>query len=207
MYRKQVRRYTTSQRCNANVTKNKKVLALGLIRRLSMHVCADIKVIKGLLAASSGRRVGERRAADIHRRAVRFFSDGKDLIGKRFNRVPLACFSHSVSFLIIKSPRSSLEILLRRLTVRSFFRKNCTSCKCPREAHDICHEEWVSVRSRLGLKSDDSSGSVGVDLKEKGLAWAPPGLPSNKVSTLAFFTFSKRMMDAVDETRFVKNQR
>ncbi|XP_018349456.1 PREDICTED: zinc finger protein 850 isoform X4 [Trachymyrmex septentrionalis] len=60
-------------------------------------------------------------------------------------------------------------------------RKNCTSCKCPREAHDVCHEEWVSVRSRLGLKGDESNGPIGVDPREKGLAWVPPGLPSHKV--------------------------
>ncbi|XP_054014790.1 zinc finger CCCH domain-containing protein 13-like isoform X2 [Hylaeus anthracinus] len=54
------------------------------------------------------------------------------------------------------------------------WRKNCTSCKCPREAHDVCHEEWVSVRSRLGLKGDESSSPVGFDPREKGLAWAPP---------------------------------
>ncbi|KAL0115188.1 hypothetical protein PUN28_010653 [Cardiocondyla obscurior] len=61
------------------------------------------------------------------------------------------------------------------------WRKNCTSCKCPREAHDVCHEEWVSVRSRLGLKGDESNGPIGVDPRERGLAWAPPGLPSHKV--------------------------
>ncbi|XP_076281327.1 four and a half LIM domains protein limpet isoform X4 [Lasioglossum baleicum] len=60
-------------------------------------------------------------------------------------------------------------------------RKNCTSCKCPREAHDVCHEEWVSVRSRLGLKGEESSSPVGFDPRAKGLAWAPPGLPAHKV--------------------------
>ncbi|XP_078038825.1 four and a half LIM domains protein limpet isoform X4 [Augochlora pura] len=60
-------------------------------------------------------------------------------------------------------------------------RKNCTSCKCPREAHDVCHEEWVSVRSRLGLKGEESSSPVGFDPRTKGLAWAPPGLPAHKV--------------------------
>ncbi|XP_076281329.1 four and a half LIM domains protein limpet isoform X5 [Lasioglossum baleicum] len=59
--------------------------------------------------------------------------------------------------------------------------KNCTSCKCPREAHDVCHEEWVSVRSRLGLKGEESSSPVGFDPRAKGLAWAPPGLPAHKV--------------------------
>ncbi|XP_031847933.1 four and a half LIM domains protein limpet isoform X6 [Nomia melanderi] len=61
------------------------------------------------------------------------------------------------------------------------WRKNCTSCKCPREAHDVRHEEWVSVRSRLGLKGEESGSSVGFDLRSKGLAWAPPGLPAHKV--------------------------
>lgn len=70
---------------------------------------------------------------------------------------------------------------MRALRIYSTSRKNCTSCKCPREAHDVCHEEWVSVRSRLGLKGDESSGPIGVDPREKGLAWAPPGLPSHKV--------------------------
>ncbi|XP_046750963.1 prickle planar cell polarity protein 3-A isoform X2 [Diprion similis] len=61
------------------------------------------------------------------------------------------------------------------------WRKNCSSCKCPREAHDVCHEEWVSVRSRLGLKSDGAGGSVAFDPRDMGLAWAPPGLPAHKV--------------------------
>ncbi|XP_034186108.2 four and a half LIM domains protein limpet isoform X5 [Osmia lignaria lignaria] len=59
--------------------------------------------------------------------------------------------------------------------------KNCTSCKCPREAHDVCHEEWVSVRSRLGLKGEESSSPSVFDPRAKGLAWAPPGLPAHKV--------------------------
>lgn len=46
----------------------------------------------------------------------------------------------------------------------------------------MCHEEWVSVRSRLGLKGDESSTPVGFDPRSKGLAWAPPGLPAHKVS-------------------------
>ncbi|XP_020280385.1 prickle-like protein 3 isoform X6 [Pseudomyrmex gracilis] len=61
------------------------------------------------------------------------------------------------------------------------YKKNCARCKCPRENHDVCHEEWVSVRSRLGLKGDESSGPISVDPREKGLAWAPPGLPWHKV--------------------------
>ncbi|XP_063991967.1 uncharacterized protein Lmpt isoform X1 [Diachasmimorpha longicaudata] len=61
------------------------------------------------------------------------------------------------------------------------WRKNCTSCKCPKEAHDVCHEEWVSVRARLGLKGDGTNNYVGFEPRERGLAWAPPGLPPNKV--------------------------
>ncbi|XP_066602067.1 uncharacterized protein [Prorops nasuta] len=61
------------------------------------------------------------------------------------------------------------------------WRKNCTSCKCPRNAHDVCHEEWVSVRSRLGLKGDEANGSLGSDPRDRGFAWAPPGLPPHKV--------------------------
>ncbi|XP_026671258.1 four and a half LIM domains protein 2 isoform X7 [Ceratina calcarata] len=59
-------------------------------------------------------------------------------------------------------------------------RKNCTSCKCPREAHDVCHEEWASVRSRLGLKGEESPSQT-VHPRSMGLAWTPPGLPPHKV--------------------------
>ncbi|KAK0164585.1 hypothetical protein PV328_003197 [Microctonus aethiopoides] len=62
-----------------------------------------------------------------------------------------------------------------------FIEKNCTSCKCPKEAHDVCHEEWVSVRARLGLKGDGPNNYIGFEPRERGLAWAPPGLPPNKV--------------------------
>ncbi|XP_026671257.1 prickle planar cell polarity protein 3 isoform X5 [Ceratina calcarata] len=58
--------------------------------------------------------------------------------------------------------------------------KNCTSCKCPREAHDVCHEEWASVRSRLGLKGEESPSQT-VHPRSMGLAWTPPGLPPHKV--------------------------
>lgn len=45
----------------------------------------------------------------------------------------------------------------------------------------MCHEEWVSVRSRLGLKGEESSCPATFDPRGKGLAWAPPGLPAHKV--------------------------
>lgn len=45
----------------------------------------------------------------------------------------------------------------------------------------MCHEEWVSVRARLGLKGEGPNNHVGLDPRERGLAWAPPGLSPNKV--------------------------
>ncbi|XP_014235312.1 prickle planar cell polarity protein 3-A isoform X3 [Trichogramma pretiosum] len=59
--------------------------------------------------------------------------------------------------------------------------KNCSNCKCPREAHDVCHHEWVSVRARLGLKADETPEPACFDPRDAGLAWAPPGLPLHKV--------------------------
>lgn len=46
----------------------------------------------------------------------------------------------------------------------------------------------MSVRSRLGLKGEESSSPVGFDPREKGLAWAPPGLPAHKVANILFAT-------------------
>ncbi|KAL0266282.1 UNVERIFIED_CONTAM: hypothetical protein PYX00_008874 [Menopon gallinae] len=59
-------------------------------------------------------------------------------------------------------------------------RKTCSSCKCPRESHDIYHEEWINVRDMLGFDSNDDSN------KDKsfreGYSWVPPGLPSHKIA-------------------------
>lgn len=67
-------------------------------------------------------------------------------------------------------------------------RKTCHSCKCPREAHDVYHEEWVNVRERLGFRLDvdqdpdkPTRGSKERSQAE-GYSWVPPGLPSHKVS-------------------------
>lgn len=69
-------------------------------------------------------------------------------------------------------------------------RKTCQSCKCPREAHDVYHEEWVNVRERLGFRTDpdhdvDRPGHGAPGSKERsqaeGYSWVPPGLPSHKV--------------------------
>ncbi|XP_014242506.1 prickle planar cell polarity protein 3-A isoform X4 [Cimex lectularius] len=61
--------------------------------------------------------------------------------------------------------------------------KTCNSCKCPRETHDVYHEEWVNVRERLGLGSDEKKDKwTSRDrMISQGLAWAPPGLPPYKV--------------------------
>lgn len=55
----------------------------------------------------------------------------------------------------------------------------------------MCHEEWVSVRSRLGLKGDDSTSPVSFHPRAVGLAWAPPGLPAHKVSTRDSFIHAR----------------
>ncbi|XP_071455620.1 prickle planar cell polarity protein 3 isoform X4 [Hetaerina americana] len=73
-------------------------------------------------------------------------------------------------------------------------RKTCASCKCPREAHDVYHEEWVNVRERLGLRKEDGgegggSGAGGRRQRtpsrersmNQGYSWVPPGLPPDKV--------------------------
>nr|XP_018910458.1 PREDICTED: prickle-like protein 3 isoform X2 [Bemisia tabaci] len=62
-------------------------------------------------------------------------------------------------------------------------RKTCNSCKCPRESHNVYHEEWVNVRERIGFKTPangDRLPSKELCLNE-GYSWVPPGLPSNKI--------------------------
>lgn len=51
----------------------------------------------------------------------------------------------------------------------------------------MCHEEWVSVRARLGLKGDGPNNYIGFEPRERGLAWAPPGLPPNKVILINYY--------------------
>ncbi|KAF4532399.1 hypothetical protein B566_EDAN003851, partial [Ephemera danica] len=63
-------------------------------------------------------------------------------------------------------------------------RKTCNSCKCPREAHDVFHEEWVNVRDRLGFKAptdpERRPSSRERSLNE-GYSWVPGGLNSDKI--------------------------
>ncbi|XP_023708514.1 prickle planar cell polarity protein 3 isoform X4 [Cryptotermes secundus] len=62
-------------------------------------------------------------------------------------------------------------------------RKTCNSCKCPREAHDVYHEEWVNVRERLGFKppADPDRRPSREKTISEGFSWVPPGLPSHKI--------------------------
>ncbi|XP_064628367.1 prickle planar cell polarity protein 3-A-like isoform X2 [Lineus longissimus] len=66
---------------------------------------------------------------------------------------------------------------------RHRWRSICVNCKCPREAHDIYHEDFVNVRDRLGWPEHEDP-LLQVD-KEKtlceGYAWTPPGLSSEKI--------------------------
>ncbi len=55
----------------------------------------------------------------------------------------------------------------------------CNNCKCPRESHDVYHEEFVDVRDRIGFKSNEC-GCKERTLQE-GYSWVPPGLASDKV--------------------------
>lgn len=178
----------------------KKLLAFGLIMWLSTQAWHG-KGNKSLLDTSSQRPmsgVNERHAVNIYQRT---FLPGR----KRFNWKTsiesqdltynkIYNLFYSVIKSLCRSVMDSGKILLcywrtDNNVFFSFFRKNCTSCKCPREAHDVCHEEWVSVRSRLGLKGDESNGPIGVDPRERGLAWAPPGLPSHKVNFFLCFLY------------------
>lgn len=60
------------------------------------------------------------------------------------------------------------------------WRKTCQACKCPRENHQIYHEQLQNVKDRLGLKTDTKTSQI--EPKKLGYAWTPPGiLTSNKI--------------------------
>lgn len=63
-------------------------------------------------------------------------------------------------------------------------RNVCQECKCPREAHDIYHEDFVNIRERLGWE-EPSDPDLQCD-KDKslkaGYTWIPPGLSDDLVS-------------------------
>lgn len=65
-----------------------------------------------------------------------------------------------------------------------YSRTVCNNCKCPREAHDVCHEEFVNVCDRIGFQPSPEPARHPIS-KEKtlseGYSWVPPGLSSHKV--------------------------
>ncbi|KAG5677500.1 hypothetical protein PVAND_007257 [Polypedilum vanderplanki] len=59
-------------------------------------------------------------------------------------------------------------------------RKTCQACKCPRENHEIYHEQLQNVKERLGMKLDSKTSQI--DPKKLGYTWTPPGiLTSSKI--------------------------
>ncbi|KAL7048974.1 hypothetical protein ACKWTF_003557 [Chironomus riparius] len=59
-------------------------------------------------------------------------------------------------------------------------RKTCQACKCPRENHEIYHEQLQNVKERLGFKIDSKTSQI--DAKKLGYTWTPPGiLTSSKI--------------------------
>ncbi|XP_067140227.1 four and a half LIM domains protein 1-like [Centruroides vittatus] len=62
------------------------------------------------------------------------------------------------------------------------WRINCDNCKCPRYSHDLYHQDFVDVRNKIGLGSQDPNNKV---LKQKtletGYSWIPVGLSSQKI--------------------------
>ncbi|CAN7982529.1 unnamed protein product, partial [Ixodes pacificus] len=59
--------------------------------------------------------------------------------------------------------------------------KVCNNCKCPRESHDVYHEEFVNVRDRIGIKPDPSNQTSKEKTLQEGYSWVPPGLSSAKI--------------------------
>ncbi|CAB3374831.1 Hypothetical predicted protein [Cloeon dipterum] len=63
-------------------------------------------------------------------------------------------------------------------------RKSCSTCKCPRESHDVFHEEWVNVKDRIGCKvhlNSDLKLSTREQSISQGYSWIPGGLTPNYV--------------------------
>ncbi|XP_065331707.1 four and a half LIM domains protein 2 isoform X3 [Cloeon dipterum] len=64
------------------------------------------------------------------------------------------------------------------------WRKSCSTCKCPRESHDVFHEEWVNVKDRIGCKvhlNSDLKLSTREQSISQGYSWIPGGLTPNYV--------------------------
>lgn len=76
-----------------------------------------------------------------------------------------------------------------------FYRKTCSSCKCPKEAHDIYHEEWVNVKDRLGFKSQEAEKKSSRDHLLDGYTWVPPGISSHKVGGRKFLKLKQEKVN------------
>ncbi|XP_043215188.1 prickle planar cell polarity protein 3-like isoform X2 [Amphibalanus amphitrite] len=63
------------------------------------------------------------------------------------------------------------------------WRKICANCKCDRESHDLCQEDWVNVRDRLGFTGVlEPDKRVSKDRAfQQGYSWVPPGLSREKI--------------------------
>lgn len=87
-----------------------------------------------------------------------------------------------ISFFFFRSRTQLVSIF--RLLITSilcpFHRKTCQACKCPRENHEIYHEQLQNVRERLGFKIDSKTSQI--EPKKLGFTWTPPGiLTSSKI--------------------------
>ncbi|XP_015793887.1 four and a half LIM domains protein 2 isoform X2 [Tetranychus urticae] len=58
--------------------------------------------------------------------------------------------------------------------------KICRTCKCPREAHNLSHQDYVDVRNRIGLKKGTLFDTKEITLRS-GYSWVPPGLTSDQI--------------------------
>ncbi len=66
------------------------------------------------------------------------------------------------------------------------FRKTCKNCKCPRDSHDLFHDEWITIRNNLGLTyATDPVQRLTFPrtfpVVPKGFVWAPPTLSIDQV--------------------------
>ncbi|OXA49917.1 Prickle-like protein 3 [Folsomia candida] len=67
------------------------------------------------------------------------------------------------------------------------WRKTCSSCKCPKDSHDLLHDEWLEIRDRLGLLSKDATDpfqrlTANRPSHLQGYTWLPPNLNSTQVA-------------------------
>lgn len=96
------------------------------------------------------------------------------------------CWSYELSALFWKNEakpdirkKESCKLLIL-INYFGVFRKTCQVCKCPRENHEIYHEQLQNVKDRLGIKLDSKTSQT--EPRKLGFTWAPPGiLTSSKI--------------------------